>query len=138
VGDYGMGFVANSLELGCDCLGHIKYFDGVVNNASGEPVVIRKAICMHEEDAGLLWKHTDTRLNHVEVRRNRRLVLSMLSTFANYEYGMYWHFYLVRQGREGVGWEQGTGGVEWRVCRKGVAQDGVLVAPAPSALPPLW
>lgn len=28
-----MGFVANSLELGCDCLGHIKYFDGVVNNA---------------------------------------------------------------------------------------------------------
>jgi hypothetical protein len=32
-GDYGMGFVANSLQLGCDCLGHIKYFDGVVNNA---------------------------------------------------------------------------------------------------------
>lgn len=29
----GMGFVANSLRLGCDCLGHIKYFDGVVNNA---------------------------------------------------------------------------------------------------------
>jgi hypothetical protein len=28
-----MGFVANSLQLGCDCLGHIKYFDGVVNNA---------------------------------------------------------------------------------------------------------
>jgi len=94
VGDYGMGFVANSLELGCDCLGHIKYFDGVVNNAAGEPVVIRKAVCMHEEDAGMLWKHTDTRLNHVEVRRNRRLVLSMVSTFANYEYAMYWHFYL--------------------------------------------
>ena len=49
---------------------------------------------MHEEDAGMLWKHTDTRLNHVEVRRNRRLVLSMVSTFANYEYAMYWHFYL--------------------------------------------
>lgn len=93
VGDYGMGFVANSLELGCDCLGHIKYFDGVVNNAKGEPVVIRKAICMHEEDAGLLWKHTDLRLNHVEVRRSRRLVISMISTFANYEYAMYWNFY---------------------------------------------
>jgi primary-amine oxidase len=97
VGDYGMGFVANSLELGCDCLGHIKYFDGVVNNARGDPVVIRKAICMHEEDAGLLWKHTDTRLGggrgHVEVRRSRRLVLSMVSTFANYEYAMYWSLY---------------------------------------------
>lgn len=188
VGDYGMGFVANSLQLGCDCLGHIKYFDGVVNNAQvrvlgvlgcgcascavvcagrpqsydrqpavpaclcgccitariarmlgshtalpsvcmcvcaikadltlhhlcvwlcccccrcwcavvcvsqGEGMVIPNAICLHEEDAGLLWKHTDTRLGHVEVRRNRRLVISMLSTFANYEYGMFWYFYLV-------------------------------------------
>eukprot|EP00878_Enallax_costatus_P039763 GHUV01045664.1.p1 GENE.GHUV01045664.1~~GHUV01045664.1.p1 ORF type:complete len:234 (+),score=45.72 GHUV01045664.1:102-704(+) len=94
VGDYGMGFVANSLELGCDCLGHIKYFDGVVNNAQGEALVIPKAICLHEEDAGMLWKHTDTRLGHVEVRRNRRLVISQVSTFANYEYGMFWYFYL--------------------------------------------
>ena len=34
--DYGLGFCANSLELGCDCLGHIKYFDGMVNNSRGE------------------------------------------------------------------------------------------------------
>lgn len=52
-------------------------------------------MCLHEEDAGMLWKHTDTRLGHVEVRRNRRLVVSMVSTFANYEYAMYWNFYLV-------------------------------------------
>ena len=26
VGDYGLGYCANSLELGCDCLGHIHYF----------------------------------------------------------------------------------------------------------------
>ncbi len=26
-GEYGMGTCANSLELGCDCLGYIKYFD---------------------------------------------------------------------------------------------------------------
>lgn len=66
----------------------------------GEGMVIPNAICLHEEDAGLLWKHTDTRLGHVEVRRNRRLVISMLSTFANYEYGMFWYFYLV-SGVEG-------------------------------------
>ncbi|WIA35530.1 hypothetical protein OEZ86_003956 [Tetradesmus obliquus] len=93
-GDYGMGLTANSLALGCDCLGHIKYFDGVVSNAQGEALVIPKAVCVHEEDAGMLWKHTDTRLGHVEVRRNRRLVLSQVSTFANYEYGMFWYFYL--------------------------------------------
>jgi hypothetical protein len=50
----------------------------------GEALVIPKAVCLHEEDAGMLWKHTDTRLGHVEVRRNRRLVISMVSTFANY------------------------------------------------------
>lgn len=33
--DYGLGMSAASLELGCDCLGHIKYFDGVVNNTKG-------------------------------------------------------------------------------------------------------
>lgn len=36
--DYGLGFCANSLELGCDCLGHIKYFDAVLSNAKGELV----------------------------------------------------------------------------------------------------
>lgn len=42
VGDYGFGFCANSLQLGCDCLGAIQYLDGVVNNAKGEAVVIKK------------------------------------------------------------------------------------------------
>lgn len=37
------------------------YFDGVVNNAAGEAVVIKNAVCLHEEDHGLLWKHVDYR-----------------------------------------------------------------------------
>lgn len=37
---------------GCDCLGTIKYFDGILTNTKGEPMVIKKAICMHEEDYG--------------------------------------------------------------------------------------
>lgn len=75
-------------------------------------MVIPNAICLHEEDAGLLWKHTDTRLGHVEVRRNRRLVISMLSTFANYEYGMFWYFYLVSEHDwTGWAWSAGEGGL---------------------------
>ena len=31
----GQGYCANSLELGCDCLGHIQYFDGVLNDSKG-------------------------------------------------------------------------------------------------------
>ena len=34
----------------------------------------RNAICIHEEDYGVLWKHTDWRANYTEVRRSRRLV----------------------------------------------------------------
>jgi primary-amine oxidase len=52
----GLGFCANPLELGCDCLGHIKYFDAVLNNSRGGVTRIRKAVCLHEEDAGMAWK----------------------------------------------------------------------------------
>lgn len=52
IGDYGLGFCANSLLLGCDCLGTIKYFDSILNTHDGEATIIKNAICLHEEDAG--------------------------------------------------------------------------------------
>jgi len=93
VGEYGMGMCANSLELGCDCLGEIRYFDAHLTTSRGEPLTIKNAICMHEEDYGILWKHTDRRLNTPEVRRSRRLVISSVSTVENYEYGFFWYLY---------------------------------------------
>jgi primary-amine oxidase len=94
VGEYGMGMCANSLELGCDCLGLIKYFDAHMVSSRGEPLTIKNAICMHEEDYGILWKHTDRRLpDRPEVRRSRRLVISSISTVENYEYGFFWYLY---------------------------------------------
>ncbi len=93
VGEYGMGMCANSLELGCDCLGLIRYFDANMVTSRGEPLLIKNAICMHEEDFGILWKHTDRRLNTPEVRRSRRLVISSVSTVENYEYGFFWYLY---------------------------------------------
>lgn len=92
-GEYGIGQLANSLELGCDCVGYIKYFDAVMTNSRGGLMTIKNAICMHEEDFGILWKHTDWRTNDVEVRRSRRLVVSSISTVANYEYGFFWYLY---------------------------------------------
>jgi primary-amine oxidase len=94
VGEYGMGMCANSLQLGCDCLGHIHYFDADMVTSRGEPLTIKNAICMHEEDYGILWKHTDRRLPDApEVRRSRRLVISSVSTVENYEYGFFWYLY---------------------------------------------
>lgn len=93
VGEYGLGMLTNSLKLGCDCLGEIHYFDGILTNSRGDVAVIENAICLHEEDFGILWKHVDWRTNQTEVRRSRRLVVSFIATVGNYEYGYYWYFY---------------------------------------------
>ncbi len=93
-GEYGIGAMANSLTLGCDCLGAIHYFDGVLAGIDGQPSIIKQAICMHEEDTGILWKHTDFRSGRCDVRRGRRLVVSFIATVGNYEYMFYWHLHL--------------------------------------------
>ncbi|CAN5471319.1 primary-amine oxidase [soil metagenome] len=92
-GEYNIGALANRLQLGCDCLGEITYLDAVVNDSHGNPLTLENAICIHEEDAGLLWKHTDMRTGIPESRRSRRLVISMIATVSNYEYGFYWNLY---------------------------------------------
>ena len=92
-GEYGIGNLTNSLTLGCDCLGEIHYFDAVTNDTQGGVMEIPNAICMHEEDFGILWKHVDWRTGETEVRRSRRLVVSFISTVGNYEYGFFWYFY---------------------------------------------
>ena len=94
VGEYGIGTCANSLRLGCDCVGDIQYLDAHLVTSRGDLLTIPNAICIHEEDFGILWKHTDRRLPDApEVRRSRRLVLSSVSTVENYEYGFFWYLY---------------------------------------------
>lgn len=75
--------------------------DGVFCGHAGKPVVIKNAICIvslclvrsgippsltksyamqHEEDAGVLWKHTDFRVGgRGHAVRSRKLVVSMVS-----------------------------------------------------------
>ena len=112
-GEYGLGWMANSLELGCDCLGEIHYFDAVLNDQDGMPTTITNAVCMHEEDASIGWKHTDFRTGRAEVRRNRRLVISFVATVGNYEYGFYWNLYL-------------DGSIEFEIKLTGILSTGAL------------
>lgn len=92
IGEWGLGFMTTSLELGCDCLGEIRYLDATLHDSRGEPYTIKNAICIHEEDDAVLWKHVDE-VAGAEVRRSRRLVVSFHVTVANYEYIAYWRFY---------------------------------------------
>lgn len=93
VGEYGLGTLANALRLGCDCLGAIHYFDALMTDSRGDVLELPNAICMHEEDYGILWKHYDWHADRTEVRRSRRLVVSFIATVDNYEYGFYWYLY---------------------------------------------
>ena len=93
IGEYGLGMLANSLALGCDCLGVIYYFDFPLVDSHGNVTPLKNAVCLHEEDFGILWKHTDWRTGQSEVRRSRRLSVSFIATVGNYEYGFYWYFY---------------------------------------------
>lgn len=93
-GEYLFGRYTNALELGCDCVGEIRYFDVTVADELGAPRTISNGICMHEEDFGTLWKHSDLFTGSNEVRRSRRLVISFFTTVGNYDYGFYWYLYL--------------------------------------------
>ncbi len=131
-GENGVGLAASSLTRGCDCLGEIAYLDAVVSDAAGDPVPIPNAICIHEEDVGVLWRHIEWRDGSGEVRRSRRLVISSFSAIGNYDYGFFWYLY-----QDGM--------IEFEVKLTGVLstgavapgerpQHGTLVAPGLNAM----
>jgi primary-amine oxidase len=93
-GEWGLGRMTQSLSLGCDCVGEIHYLDVCLANEQGDPWVIENAICMHEEDFGIGWKHVDLLSGTSHVRRSRRMVISHIATVGNYEYGFFWYLYL--------------------------------------------
>ncbi|TPX63915.1 primary-amine oxidase [Spizellomyces sp. 'palustris'] len=93
LGEYGAGYMTNSLSLGCDCKGAIHYLDAAFVNRAGSAITVKNAICIHEEDDGILFKHTDFRDGSYIVTRGRKLVVSQIFTAANYEYCVYWIFH---------------------------------------------
>jgi len=106
-GEVGLGKNATPLTLGCDCLGHIDYLDEHMISESGDVVTIANAVCIHEEDDGVLWRHFDGQTGTTEVRRRRRLVVSSWTNLGNYDYGFYFKF-----GQDGS--------IEAEVCLTGV------------------
>lgn len=94
IGEYGAGNMTNPLSLGCDCKGVIHYLDAHFPNKLGEAMTVKNAVCIHEEDDGLLFKHSDFRddFQTTVVTRGTRLIVSQIFTAANYEYCLYWTF----------------------------------------------
>lgn len=92
LGDCGFGVNGNVLELGCECLGVIKYIDNRRITSDGKSVVVPNTICLHEQDAGILYKHVNYRTNSKVVARRREFVVQFIATVANYEYAVQFIF----------------------------------------------
>jgi primary-amine oxidase len=64
----------------------LQYFDGVLVDHSGTARKTENVICLHEQDNGINWKHTNWRNGRAVVTRRRELVVQFIITLANYEY----------------------------------------------------
>lgn len=85
--------MTNSLSLGCDCKGSIHYLDAHLPTRAGSVKTVKNAVCIHEEDDGILFKHSDFRDDSTVVTRARKLVVQQVFTAANYEYAVQWAFH---------------------------------------------
>lgn len=84
--------MANNLKLGCDCLGSIHYLSATLADDKGNPLDMPNVVCIHEQDNGISWKHTNFRTGRAAIARNRELVIQSIITVANYEYIMAFMF----------------------------------------------
>ena len=94
-GEWGLGRMANSLKLGCDCLGVDPVLRRGARDRAGRAVHGRatRSACTRRT-TGSSGSTSDQRGGTDEVRRSRRLVVSFIATVGNYEYGFYWYLYL--------------------------------------------
>lgn len=94
MGELDIGIGANELNSDEYCLGNkVKFFDAFINDPHGEPLRLKRAVCIFEEDVGHLWTHTDYRTGKSSMTRSQRLNVAFMATIGNYDYLFTWHFY---------------------------------------------
>lgn len=93
VGEYNLGLLANTMELGKEIPENGLLLDAVFANEQGEPYKIPGVVGIYERDRGMLWKHYDYNTQRNDVRRSRELVMSMTTAVDNYDYSLNWIFH---------------------------------------------
>ena len=125
IGEWGLGFMTQSLELGCDCLGEIRYLDAVLHDTARRAVRDQATRSASTRRTTACSGSTSTTSEGAEVRRSRRLVVSVHVTVANYEYLVYWRLYQ-------------DGSIECHVRATGIMVVGHLPEGAPRACTARW
>jgi len=114
------GSVASILEPGADCPDNAVYFDSVAPTSRGTPQRWPRTACLFEREAGdFAWRHARGGVQ-VESRRQRDLVLRMITTFGNYDYAVDWIFFQNGNIKIAVG---ATGTVEVKAVRSRTAAE---------------
>ncbi len=97
IGEYGVGLLTNPLEPLADAPDNTVFFPAVFADNTGTPSEMPRIVALYERDGGLLWKHFDLdtvhNRTHNESRRARQLVLGIIATVGNYDYGFNWVFH---------------------------------------------
>ncbi|HET9915859.1 MAG TPA: primary-amine oxidase [Candidatus Binatia bacterium] len=91
-GEYGIGMLASELDKN-DAPPNATLLPAVLATELGTAQTRDRVVALYERDGGVLWKHADYNTNKNESRRARQLVLSMIATVGNYEYGFNWVFH---------------------------------------------
>ncbi|MBN3940832.1 MAG: primary-amine oxidase [Nostoc sp.] len=93
VGEYNLGLLANTMELGKEIPENGLLLNAVFANEQGEPYQIPGVIGIYERDNGMLWKHYEYNTQRNDVRRSRELVMKMMVAIDNYDYSINWIFH---------------------------------------------
>jgi primary-amine oxidase len=91
-GEYGIGMLAAELEKN-DAPANATLLPAILATEQGTAQTKERVVALYERDGGVLWKHADYQTNKNQSRRARQLVLSMIATLGNYEYGFNWVFH---------------------------------------------
>lgn len=91
-GEFYPGGILQSLRTGVDCPSNAEYFNGIVTNEKGAPVLYPQEACLFEKfDGNVAWRHGDVS-NNVWGRPARSLVLRSAALIGNYDYLFDWEF----------------------------------------------
>lgn len=93
VGEYNLGLLANTMELGKEVPENGVLLDAVFANEEGEPYTMPGVVGIYERDRGILWKHYEYNTQRNDVRRDRELVITMTAAIDNYDYTTNWIFH---------------------------------------------
>lgn len=93
VGQFGLGTSTSALEPLTDAPANARFFDAIIANQLGVPIVRKRSAALFERDGGILWRHFDSPSKRLLSVRGKDLVLSFITTVSNYDYCFNWIFH---------------------------------------------